>query len=305
MRRWSPSSPRGPARTRPWDGGPPRAAAEQAAAKVASEEGIAATSPSDRGGAFPARRRHRFATPNPPPPPRCSTGAAARALPYPRETPAYLGDGRRASRPRRVRRVTPLRFHVDAREDRPRGFESDDGASGDEGENIDDGEGLSRRRVRRFRARTRRRRRRGRPRAISPGLARPRRRSLASRVASHLALATETTARDVRVGVVRPPRGPPLVFLLRAPRLGRSVLEPAHRARDGFCARSRRSACGAARGRSVAAMEEFSEGTTHAARHCVGSPSPAVGGSRSWRRRARNRPRAAARVGHARARARR
>ena len=166
----------------------------------------------------------------------------------PRETRLPRRRRRRASRPRRVRRVTPrpvprrrarrqtARVRIRRRRVRRRRRKYRRRRRS------------RRRRVRRFRARTRRRRRRGRPRAISPGLALRSLalRSLASRVSSHLALATETTACDVRVGVVRPPRIPPLVFLLRAPApLGRSVLEPAHRARTVFAQRSRRCGHGA------------------------------------------------------------
>ena len=123
-----------------WDD-PLRAAAEQAAAKVASEEGIAATSETARAAA------------------RRAAAAAARLVDAEllssdgdspegrslrsRAKRAYLGDVAAALRdPVGFAALPPDRFHVDAREDRPRGFESDDGASGDEGENIDDGEGL-------------------------------------------------------------------------------------------------------------------------------------------------------------------
>ena len=277
-----------------WDD-PLRAAAEQAAAKVASEEGIAATSETARAAA------------------RRAAAAAARLVDAEllssdgdspegrslrsRAKRAYLGDVAAALRdPVGFAALPPDRFHVDAREDRPRGFESDDGASGDEGENIDDGEGLDddeygdfARELAVVAPRT--------PARHLAGLARRSlaRRSLASRVGSHLALATETTACDVRVGVVRPPRIPPLVFLLRAPApSGRSVLEPAHRA-GRFAQRSRRCGHGA-RSKRRGDGGILEPGT----RRSSASIARDVGGSRVGGAR-RNR-RAAARVGHARAR---
>ena len=283
-----------------WDD-PLRAAAEQAAAKVASEEGIAATSETARAAARRAAAAaarlvdaELLSSDGDSPEGRSLKGRAKRA---------YLGDVAAALRDPSGSPRYPDRFHVDAREDRPRGFESDDGASGDEGENIDDGEGLGRRRVRRFRARTRRRRRRGRPRAISPGLARRSLalRSLASRVGSHLALATETTACDVPrrrrpsaanpAARLPPPRPPPPSD---DPYSNRPI------ARGRFL-RSGHGGAGMARGRSVAAMEEFSN-PEHAARlrrSLETSAGPALAAARA------EQARAAARVGHARARARR
>ena len=281
-----------------WDD-PLRAAAEQAAAKVASEEGIAATSETARAAA------------------RRAAAAAARLVDAEllssdgdspegrslrsRAKRAYLGDVAAALRdPVGFAALPPDRFHVDAREDRPRGFESDDGASGDEGENIDDGEGLDDDEYGDF-ARELAVVDAADARAISPGLARRSLalRSLASRVGSHLALATETTACDVRVGVVRPPRIPPLSSSSAPPPPSDDPYSNRPIARGRFL-RSGHGGAGMARGRSVAAMEEFRTRNTPLV--CVDRRD--VGGSRVGGARAEQ-ARAAARVGHARARARR
>ena len=283
-----------------WDD-PLRAAAEQAAAKVASEEGIAATSETARAAA------------------RRAAAAAARLVDAEllssdgdspegrslrsRAKRAYLGDVAAALRdPVGFAALPPDRFHVDAREDRPRGFESDDGASGDEGESLDDGEGLdddeygdfarelavvdaadarapsrpgSRFEASRFEA--------SRPASVLTSPSRRRRPRVTSASASSV---RRESRRSSSSSAPPPPSDDP--YSNRPIARGRFL-------------RSGHGGAGMARGRSVAAMEEFSN-PEHAARlrrSLEASAGPALAAARA------EQARAAARVGHARARARR
>ena len=277
-----------------WDD-PLRAAAEQAAAKVANEEGVAATSEMARAAA------------------RRAAAAAARLVDAEllssdgdspegrslrsRAKRAYLGDVAAALRdPVGFAALPPDQFHVDAREDRPRGFESDDDASGDD---FDDGEDFAdddRDEYGDFarelavvdaadaRARSRPGSRHGsRPASLPTSPSRPRR-----------PRSTSTSATSVG----------------REPRRSSSSSAPPRPSDDpysnrpiarGRFLRSGHGGAGMARGRSVAAMEESSD-PEHAARlrrSLETSAGPALAAARA------EQARAAARVGHARARAKR
>ena len=283
-----------------WDD-PLRAAAEQAAAKVASEEGIAATSETARAAA------------------RRAAAAAARLVDAEllssdgdspegrslrsRAKRAYLGDVAAALRdPVGFAALPPDRFNVDVREDRPRGLES-----GDEGENIDDGEGFdddeygdfarelavvdaadarapsrpgsrfeaSRFEASRFEA--------SRPASVLTSPSRRRRPRVTSASASSV---RRESRRSSSSSAPPPPSDDP--YSNRPIARGRFL-------------RSGHGGAGMARGRSVAAMEEFSN-PEHAARlrrSLETSAGPALAAARA------EQARAAARVGRARARARR
>ena len=281
-----------------WDD-PPRAAAEQAAAKVASEEGIAATSETARAAA------------------RRAAAAAARlvdaelllldgdspegrSLEKPRAKRAYLGDVAAALRDPVGFAALPPTGSTSTREKTDRAGSNPTTARPATKAKISTtakvstttSTAISRANSPSSTPRT--------PARHLAGLARRSLalRSLASRVGSHLALATETTACDVRVGVVRPPRIPPLVFLLRAPRPPRTIRTRTGPSRaDGFCA-----AVTAVRAwRAVEASRRWRNSRTR------NTPLVCVDRSRRrrvprWRRRARNsarggacRPRARAR----------
>ena len=282
-----------------WDD-PLRAAAEQAAAKVASEEGIAATSETARAAA------------------RRAAAAAARLVDAEllssdgdspegrslrsRAKRAYLGDVAAALRdPVGFAALPPDRFNVDVREDRPRGLES-----GDEGENIDDGEGFdddeygdfarelavvdaadarapsrpgSRLEASRFEAS---RFEASRPASVLTSPSRRRRPRVTSASASSV---RRESRRSSSSSAPPPPSDDP--YSNRPIARGRFL-------------RSGHGGAGMARGRSVAAMEEFSN-PEHAARlrrSLETSAGPALAAARA------EQARAAARVGHARARAR-
>ena len=281
-----------------WDD-PLRAAAEQAAAKVATEEGVAATSEMARAAA------------------RRAAAAAARLVDAEllssdgdspegrslrsRAKRAYLGDVAAALRdPVRFAALPPDHFHVDAREDRPRGFESDDDASGDD---FDDGEDFADDDPDEYgdfarelavvdaadaRARSRPGSRHGsrpgsRPASLPTSPSRPRRPRSTSTSATSFG---REPRRSSSSSAPPPPSDDP--YSNRPIARGRFL-------------RSGHGGAGMARGRSVAAMEESSN-PEHAARlrrSLETSAGPALAAARA------EQARAAARVGHARARAKR